>query len=357
MPPISVLIKPASSKCNLDCEYCFYRDLASKRTTADCGMMSERVASELIGKAFDFAAGTSVSFAFQGGEPTLRGLDFFKFFTDEAERQNTRGAKVTFSLQTNGVLVDEQFARFFREKGFLIGLSVDGDEEMNGARKDFGGKNAFHSALAALELFEKEGVDYNVLAVVTKKNFKNPERTYGFFRGQGVKYIQLIPCLRGFETVSNIDEYALSPEEYGRFLVEIFKLYRRDYYAGKYVSVRSLDNYVRLARGERAEQCGMNGHCSVQFVVEADGTCFPCDFYCVDKYALGNVERENFVAMATNNVAKSFILESLSVEERCKECRWYKLCMGGCKRYNADADYCAAYKHFFETCAPYLRLE
>ncbi len=355
MPPLSVMLKPASSMCNLKCKYCFYNDLANKRESKNYGFMPLKTAEATIKKAFEFSKGESINFAFQGGEPTLAGIDFYKGFVELVKKYNVGNADITFAFQTNGVLLNEDWISFFKKNSFLIGLSIDGDEEMNCLRINKSGDNSFNDALNALEMLDYNKIQYNVLCVVSKKNFKNLNRTYCFFRSQGVKYIQFIPCLKGYG--ENNSEYALSSTEYGQFLIDLFGLYQYDYYRGGYISVRNLDNFVRLARGERAEMCSMRGHCSIQFIIEGDGTVFPCDFYCLDEFKLGNINENDFDSLAKSSVAKSFIFESIPVLEKCQKCNYYKLCMGGCKRYNLDNDYCESFKMFFDKTLPYLMLK
>lgn len=355
MPSLSVMLKPSSSMCNLNCKYCFYNDLSQKRESKNYGIMSLDTAEVVVKKAFDFCKGASVNFAFQGGEPTLCGIDFYKNFVEMEKKYNIYNLKVTYGFQTNGVLLNQEWISFFKKNNFLVGLSLDGDEEMNSLRVDRNGKNSFTSALNALELLDYNNIDYNVLTVVTKHNYKNLNRTYCFLKSQGVKFMQFIPCLKGYKEKES--DFALDPYEYGNFLIDLFGLYRYDYYRAKYISVRNLDNYVRLARGENAEMCSMKGHCSVQFVIEGDGTVFPCDFYCLDEYAMGNINKNDFFFLAKMPVAINFIKESLQIEKKCKDCNYFKLCMGGCKRYNLDNDYCISYKMFFDKCLPYLTLK
>ena len=357
MPPLSIMIKPASSLCNLRCRYCFYHDVSNIRSVASFGVMSERTAGSLIKKALDFAAGESVAFAFQGGEPTLAGLDFYRFFTEKVKEENTLGSKIYFSIQTNGTTITDEWAKFFAENGFLVGLSLDGDFEGNKFRVDLGGQNTFYKILSAADKLRRFGAEFNILTVLTGKCADRIDEIYSFFKSRGFKYIQFIPCLRPFGDNSESELY-MTNEQYAKFLIHAFNRYVKDYVRGQYTSVRYFDNLVHLYLGNPTEQCGMCGHCTHQFVAEGNGNIYPCDFYCTDEWLLGNInDAPTFESLAKCGRATEFLKESLAVPDKCQKCRYYPLCRaGGCKRTRADRDYCEAYKKFFSSCLPLFRV-
>ncbi|MBE6812549.1 MAG: SPASM domain-containing protein [Ruminococcaceae bacterium] len=356
MPPLSLMIKPASSLCNLSCEYCFYRDVSEHREHLGFGIMEKETAEILIQKALDYAAGESIAFAFQGGEPTLAGLDYFRFFTDCVNRLNTRKSKVFYSMQTNGTVIDGEWADFLRENQFLVGLSLDGDFDGNKFRKRPDGQNAFYKILTTAELLKKRKVDFNILTVLTGFCADNGERIYKYFRSKGFRYLQFIPCLRPFDSTEKSELY-MTADQYADFLIKVFNLYVKDYVRHDYMSVRQFDNWVRLYLGHPTEQCGIKGHCSHQFVAEANGNIYPCDFYCTDEYFLGNIKETDFLTMEKSDTARLFIRESLKVPDRCKKCNVYPMCRaGGCKRTQQSEDYCKAYKRFFNACLPLFRV-
>lgn len=352
MPPLSIMIKPASSLCNMNCTYCFYHDVSEHRTSPSFGIMEEKTLESIIVKALNFADGHQVAFAFQGGEPLLAGLPFFKKFTQTVKRHNERKSPIFFSMQTNGSLINDEWARFFHSEIFLLGLSLDGNKEMNSFRIMQNGSPSFHKILKGAELLEKHKVDFNILTVLTGRCAKNIEDIYRYFRSKGFRHLQFIPCLRPFDEDVEGELY-MSTEEYAEFLIRAFNLYVKDYVSHRYTSVRQFDNFVRLFLDQKAEQCGMNGHCTYQFVVEGNGNTYPCDFYCTDEWLLGNINEEGFSDFANGEKAKSFIRESLQIDERCKACPYFHLCKGGgCKRNRADRDYCESYKKFFSACLP-----
>lgn len=350
------MIKPASSLCNLSCEYCFYRDVSEHREHLGFGIMQKDTARVLIEKALKYANGESIAFAFQGGEPTLAGLEYFKFFVNTVNELNRKKSPVFYSMQTNGTVINEQWAVFLRENRFLVGLSLDGDHVANKFRKNPAGENSFYTIMDAARILEKHRVEFNILTVLTGYCAENIEHIYRFFRFQGFGYLQFIPCLRPFGSKEKSELY-MTPDQYADFLIKLFNLYVKDYVQHRYVSIRQFDNWVRLYLGHPTEQCGIKGHCSHQFVSEANGNIYPCDFYCTDEYLLGNILESDFTQMERSETAVNFIRESLVIPQRCKECKLYPICRsGGCKRTQLSEDYCEAYKKFFSSCLPLFRV-
>ncbi len=343
--------------CNMRCKYCFYADVSDFREIRSFGLMSPETARNIIEKALAFAdRGEPVSFAFQGGEPLIAGIEYFKNFIDFVKEKNTRGNPVYYGIQTNGTLVTDEWAEFFKANKFLVGLSLDGDEAGNRFRVSGEKSSAFYKVLQTAETFKRYGVDFNILTVLTGYCAENGERIYRFFKNKGFRYIQFIPCLRPFGEKSESELY-MTEKQYGDFLVRLFKLYADDYAKGNYVSIRQFDNWVQMYLGRRPEQCGMMGCCSFQFVAEGNGNIYPCDFYCTDEWLLGNINEMSFSDFVNGEKMRSFIEESMDVPEKCKKCRFYPLCRGGgCKRSRLDRDYCKSYKRFFSACLPLFRV-
>lgn len=347
--PISVMIKPASSMCNLKCEYCFYSSLASERKEYSKGFMNLQTAENVIMSAFECTKGTEVIFTFQGGEPMLAGIEFYKSFTEFAEKHNKYGSHITYCLQTNGTLINEDWCRFFKKNHFLIGVSLDGNENQNAYRIYADGSSSFNDVMKGIHLLQEYGVAFNVLSVVTKRLAVSVRDNYKFMKRNGIYNFQYINCLKPFEGSFDSELY-MNSDDYLAFLEKAFRLYYNDNIKGNGVSVRSFDNYILLLQGRNAEQCGMNGFCSSQFVVEGDGTVYPCDFYCTDEWELGNINHNSFSELSAGKKAKCFINESFVLKNECKGCAFFALCRGGgCKRSRLDGDFCATYKKFFSS--------
>lgn len=335
----------------MKCEYCFYHSLSETREQYSYGLMNDNTVLSIVRKAADFANGSRVQFAFQGGEPTLRGLDFFRNFV-KTVKENIGVSAVSYSLQTNGLMIDDDWAKFFVQNGFLIGLSLDGDSDNNRYRIDTNGNYTTERVIKASEILDRHCVDYNILSVVTKLTVSRLDNVFEYYRKHGFKFIQFIPCLKPFGVAE--DPYEMTEEEFAEFLIKAWRYYERAFYFNKPISIRFFDNLLMMATGRRAEQCGLYGHCGIQFIVEGNGDVFPCDFYCLDEWKLGNVNEMSFKDIIGTARAKKFIEESLPVRPECKSCNFYKLCLGGCKRYLADLDYCKVMKTFFQSVLPSL---
>lgn len=338
---ISFLIKPASSLCNMKCSYCFYCDEADKREKPCSGLMQKETAHNIIKKAAAFSR--EASFVFQGGEPLLAGVDFFEDFASFADEC---GIRAYFSIQTNGLLIDEKYINFFKKRKVLLGISLDGVERVHNCyRKTFDGEGTFSKVFENIKVLQHNGVDFNILTVVTPEVAESIEEIYTFYMANGFYYQQYIPCIDPFDSVDRI----LSNEKYADFLKRLFTLYFNDRQKGKPVSVRYFDNLLMKLNGMSAEECGMNGCCSIQLVVEGDGTVYPCDFYCVDGKELGNINSDSITGLFKSERAKAFVEDNYTTQE-CKQCSFFSLCAGGCKRYRADGlnKFCRAYKEFFK---------
>lgn len=356
MPPLSIMIKPASSLCNLDCRYCFYHDVAENREEKNLGIMQIDTAEKLIKSALEFADGETVAFAFQGGEPLIAGKDYFQNFISLVKKYNVKNSEIFYSVQTNGLLINEEWAEFFTKNKFLVGLSLDGNREANKFRVDLSGQSRFFQTLTAAKILQEKQTEFNILSVVTGVNAKRIDKIYAYFKQKGFRYLQFIPCLRPFGSKEESELY-MTNEDYEYFLIHAFNLYVKDFVRHEYVSIRQFDNYVRLYLGEHAEQCGMCGHCTHQFVCEGNGNIYPCDFYCTDEWLLGNINNCDLENMANSEKVRDFLRESLVVPEKCKKCSYFPLCRaGGCKRSREDRDYCEAYIGFFKACLPLFRM-
>lgn len=356
MPPISVLMKPASGMCNMKCEYCFYCDEMKKRSAGSLGFMSEETLRNVIRKTMCRAEGF-ISYAYQGGEPTLRGLDFFRRAAEYQRQYNRRGIRVHNALQTNGYLLDEAWCVFLKENHFLVGLSVDGTAEYHDAlRRTKTGEGTFDRVYRSAELLEKYQVEYNILTVVTPQIAGNIEEIYRAYQRRGWNYQQYIACLDPLEEPHGKMKYSLKPEEYGKFLDRLFALWYTDYRKGRQPYIRQFDNYIGMAMGRPPEACDQRGTCGIQNVVEADGSVYPCDFYMLDEYRLGNFNEDRLDGIDERRREIGFIERSHLLDTACRECRYFRLCRGGCQRnreYNAGTGlyenyFCEAYRIFFD---------
>lgn len=356
MPPLSMLIKPASGNCNLRCKYCFYHSLAEKRATKSFGMMSKGTLEVLVMKGLDFAD-QICTFAFQGGEPTLAGLDFFRQLVEFEKKYNKKGIKIYNTLQTNGIVMNDEWAKFLAENNFLVGLSLDGPKDIHDThRVDVNNKGTFTTVMKTVDLFNKYKVEYNILAVVNSYVARHVNKVYNFFKKNNFKYLQFIPCLDPLGEAQGNYKFSLTPQRFTNFLKTLFDLWYSDVIRGNTVSIRYFDNLVGMFMGYQPEACDMNGHCSCQFVIEADGGTYPCDFYVIDQWYLGNIKDHSLEQLLASERAKQFIEMSTHVNDECRQCKWGTLCRGGCRRLREpfidgkpSLNYlCQSYMEFFD---------
>ncbi|MBQ3105435.1 MAG: anaerobic sulfatase maturase [Lachnospiraceae bacterium] len=357
MPPLSVLIKPASSACNMNCDYCFYRDVANHRTEGFRGMISSRILEQAVSSLMEYAEG-SIHFLFQGGEPTLAGLDFYRQTTALQKKYGRSNLAVYNSLQTNGYIIDEEWARFLSSHHFLVGLSLDGTQPLHDAhRRCRQGEGTFQRVAKAARLFDTFGTEYNILSVLTDHNTPAIDEIYSFFKSQGFHWLQFIPCLPPLDVPALASDLCLSSDYYAKFLIRIFDLWLEDIKRGQYISIRHLDNWLSILLGSGPASCGMMGRCSIQLVIESDGSVYPCDFYVLDEWKLGNIMTDYVSDMIRSQRASDFIKLSVALPEQCRCCSFYPLCRNGCRRERLPGTeqepginrYCSAYKEFFST--------
>ena len=362
MPPVRVLIKPASGMCNMRCGYCFYCDEAAKRQQPSYGMMAPETLKQVIRKCVIPAEG-SCTIAFQGGEPTLCGLPFFEQAVEYAEHFNRNRVPVHFALQTNGYGITEEWCRFFARNHFLVGISVDGIRETHDRwRRGKNGEATYGRVLQAVELLDQFQVEYNILTVVHRDTAERIREIYRDYRRRGWNWLQFIPCLDPLGEERGKQPWSLLPEAYGQFLMDLFDEWQADYRKGRAPYIRQFDNWIGLAVGMTPESCEQKGECGLQLAVEADGSVYPCDFYVLDEWRLGNFNRDRLAQIRGRGEELGFCARSRSLPAECRECRWLSICRGGCFRNRIETGtamgknyFCRAYSMFFERWAETIR--
>lgn len=370
---ITLLIKPASGRCQLRCRYCFYHDLCGLRDVSDRGVMAPDTLESLVRLALAPGERGPVTFAFQGGEPTLAGRPFFEALLSCQHRWNTAGVPIQNSIQTNGLLLDDEWIRFLARERFLVGLSLDGPKEIHDRyRVDARGRGTFRETLRRYDDLRKAGAMVNVLSVVTDHAARHVRSLHRFYHDIGVEYLQFIPMLPPFgDTPLPEDAPRLGADRYAGYLMEMFDLWWEDLQGNRAFRVRTFDNLVQMAAGHPPESCDMNGFCSPHLVVEADGSLYPCDFYCLDEVRLGSLREIaqgrhgdpatfRLQSLATCEAAARFVAPSLVPDPACDACPHAGLCRGGCRRQRDSLGlgplernrFCDAYRAFFDHAAP-----
>ena len=361
---LTVLIKPASSACNLACKYCFYHSLSHARSKFFYGMMSYETAENLIKKSFREAKYV-VYFAFQGGEPTLAGLEFYRQFLTIVDKY--KGKKIVkYSLQTNAMILDDEWCKFFHDNDFLVGVSLDGFKDLHDfLRVDSKGGKSFDRVMQSIEILKKHDVKFNILSVVTNIMAKHPLKVFQFYLKNGFDFIQFIPCLDDYLPTQNPQNYELQANIYGKFLITIFDLWLSELKRGHYISIRHIDNLMLQLQGKAPELCGADGRCNLQYVIEGDGSVYPCDFYCTDEFCMGNINNDTFEQLSSSIVAEKFI-ERRNFPANCEKCEYNYVCNSGCKRHHVVVmelgdisviknRFCTAYKEFYAHSIPILK--
>lgn len=355
MAAASILIKPASANCNIDCRYCFYKCLSSNREEYSKGFMTEETLEKLVKNAIDYADG-SVTFAFQGGEPLLAGLPFFYKAVEFQKKYNKKNLIIENTIQTNGILLNDEWAEFLAENHFLVGISLDGPKKIHDRyRTDAKGQPTFGTVMKNIEILKKHQVSYNILSVITEQSAQKASYLYQFYKRNQFPFVQLIPCMDEHgRTGGEKQESAVSAEAYGKFLCQMFDLWYPDFIRGEDMEIRMFSNLAQMAAGYPAEECGMNGKCHCYFAVEGDGSVYPCDFYCQDQWKLGSTE-QSFQELFQCEKSRTFMESSVEKPEECKTCPWFSLCRGGCRRWRERpgndglgiSQLCEAWKMFF----------
>lgn len=334
MKQLTFLVKPSSSLCNLRCRYCFYEDVASHRKVPSYGLMSLETAEKLVRSAFDSVDDNgAITFVFQGGEPTLIGLSFFERFLELEQRYKKPNVTVYHTIQTNGFGLDEQWASFFSKNHFLVGLSVDGTKEIHDSfRIDGTHSGTWKSVTKCLQIFQKYNVSVNLLCVVTKSVARNPQKVYRSLKKLGATYLQFIPCLDPLDGERGRFVFSLSADAYGSFLCGLFDAWYLDWKNGTYTSIRLFEDYIHLMLGQPSGTCATSGHCGSYLVVESDGSLYPCDFYVLDKWRIGNIKDVSPKDACFHNTAMQFLSDGEERPPDCYSCPWFPICRGGCKR-------------------------
>jgi uncharacterized protein len=276
---------------------------------------------------------------------------FSVFFADAVKKENKSHIPVDYALQTNGILLDDAFAAFFAKEQFLIGLSVDGIRSVHDQyRLHPDGGGTYDAVSRAADLLAAYRVPYNILCVVTDALCAHGNAVWKALRDH--RYLQFIPCLPPL--TDKIPSYAPTEEHYARFLSDIFRGYYRDFRAGSPVSVRTFDNWLGILLRRPPESCAMCGVCMPSLVVESDGEVYPCDFYALDNFSLGNLsDSDTTVAdLLQAPQMQAFLSASHTVPDICRRCRYYPLCRNGCRRERTLPDgrtcHCQAYRRFFD---------
>jgi len=359
--PFTLLIKPAGPDCNLACDYCFYtckQDFFGGSTHR----MSSQIQQKLV-KSYLECRFEQSSFAWQGGEPTLMGLDFYKRLVDLQKKYASPKQVIVNTLQTNGVLLDDDWAKFLAENRFLTGISLDGPKEFHDYyRKDKGGKGTFDRVIAGIDACGRNKAEYNILVLLNNINIQHPDELFDFFTGLGVEFLQFVPCVeQSKEAMNKPAPYSITPQQYGLFLNRIFDRWLD--YGVRRLSIRLFDSILSCLIGRPPTECTFGRRCADYIVVEHNGDAFCCDFYVTSETRLGNIMEAQIDVLADSEIKRNFNRKKAEIDNKCLVCRYLDICRGGCPKdramlsgtHKVPSYFCEGYKMFFDHALPHLR--
>lgn len=374
-----VMAKPIGPICNLDCKYCFYLEKESLYPQVSKWAMPEDVLDSYIRQYIQAHDAPIVSFAWQGGEPTLLGVDYFRRLV-EIQKKHADGKRIQNAFQTNGVLLNDDWAALFKENDFLIGISVDGPAELHNAyRVDKGGQPTFDRVLRGIETLKRNGVEFNTLTTVHHGNADHPLEVYRFLKEHGSGFMQFIPIVErvahqvtsdGLQLISpdfagaaNVAPWSVEPRQFGRFLCGIFDEWVRNDVGRYYVQI--FDISLEMWTGMESSLCVFRRQCGAALALEHSGDLYSCDHFVYPQNRLGNIMESPLATLADSEQQRRFgEAKESTLPKYCRECDVRFACNGECPKHRflttPDGEpglnyLCAGYKMFFRHIDPYMR--
>lgn len=334
MSNFSLLIKPASADCNLNCEYCFYLPKSALYPGASVHRMSDDTLEKLI-SSYMKTRQDCYSFGWQGGEPTLMGAEFFSKVVEYQKKHGRSGVAVSNGLQTNGTLINDEMAALFAEYKFLLGVSLDGPEALHDKfRKDKGGAPTHAKVLKGISILKNHKVDFNILTLVSKANADNAAEVYRYLVENGFLHHQYIPCVEATPDGAPMP-YSISGREWGSFMIGIFDEWVKS--DVRKVSVRLFDCILLALVNDSPGICQFMDSCDSYFVMEHNGDVYPCDFFVAEENRLGNVNEDDWKSMKESSQYKSFARRKKLMNSNCGDCEWKWICQGDCPKHRIGA--------------------
>jgi uncharacterized protein len=378
--PFHIMTKPIGPLCNLDCQYCFYLEKEVLYPEKSNFRMSDEVLENYVRTYIEAQPVDEVNFAWQGGEPTLLGVKFFRKVV-ELQKKYGEGRQISNAFQTNGTLLNDEWGEFLQESGFLVGISIDGPARLHDRyRVDKGGKPTFDKVMRGLEFLKKHKVEFNTLTVVNRENSRHPLEVYRFLKKIGSGFIQFIPLVeRSVEPGSDtgldlaappdlekknphtlVTSWSVRADDYGEFLVKIFDEWVRKDVGKTFVQIFdvTLGNFTGMGGG----LCVFSEKCGLGLALEHNGDLYSCDHYVYPKFKLGNIMNLGLGAMVDSEFQKKFGNDkSDTLPKYCRDCEVRFACHGECPKHRfirtPDGEpglnyLCAAYKRFFRHVGP-----
>jgi serine-type anaerobic sulfatase-maturating enzyme len=362
--PFHVLCKPIGPLCNLACEYCFYLEKLKlfPETRGSEFRMSDETLEEFTRQYIEcqHPAALEVNFAWQGGEPTLMGIDFYRRAVELQRKYRRQDQKISNALQTNGVLLDDEWAAFLKENEFLVGISIDGDRALHDRfRKDREGRGSFDRVMQGLEALKRGGVEFNTLTVVQSDNGNRPREVYQFLKEIGSTFLQFIPIVEPLDS-GGVSERTVRPKQWGSFLIQVFDEWLKEDVGRIYV--QHFDMMLGIYMGQPASVCVHAPTCGRAVALEHDGSLYSCDHFVTLEHRLGSIFGQSLSEMIDGGFQTSFGQhKSGGLPSMCRRCEYLKFCYGGCPsdrckktpRGEAGLNWnCEGYRMFYDHSRP-----
>jgi len=378
-PDFHVMAKPIGPICNLDCKYCFYLEKETLYPRVSKWAMQEEVLDSYVRQYIEAHDTPEVSFAWQGGEPTLLGVEYFRRLV-EVQKKYAGGKRIHNAFQTNGVLLNDEWAALFKENGFLIGISIDGPRELHDAyRVDKGGQPTFDRVMRGIETLKRNGVEFNTLTTVHRGNADHPLKVYRFLKENGSGFMQFIPIVErisnqatadGLQLISpsfagsaKVAPWSVEPRQFGRFLCAIFDEWVRND-VGRYF-VQLFDVGLEVWSGMEASLCVFRKQCGAALAMEHSGDLYSCDHFVYPENRLGNIMESPLAELVDSEQQRKFGADKETMLPKyCRECDVRFACNGECPKHRflttPDGEpglnyLCAGYKMFFHHVDPYMQ--
>jgi uncharacterized protein len=378
-PDFHVMAKPIGPICNLDCKYCFYLEKETLYPRVSKWAMQEEVLDSYVRQYIEAHDTPEVSFAWQGGEPTLLGVEYFRRLV-EVQKKYAGGKRIHNAFQTNGVLLNDEWAALFKENGFLIGISIDGPRELHDAyRVDKGGQPTFDRVMRGIETLKRNGVEFNTLTTVHRGNADHPLKVYRFLKENGSGFMQFIPIVErisnqatadGLQLISpsfagsaKVAPWSVEPRQFGRFLCAIFDEWVRND-VGRYF-VQLFDVGLEMWSGMEASLCVFRKQCGAALAMEHSGDLYSCDHFVYPENRLGNIMESPLAELVDSEQQRKFGADKETMLPKyCRECDVRFACNGECPKHRflttPDGEpglnyLCAGYKMFFHHVDPYMQ--
>ena len=370
--PLYLMAKPVGAACNLRCSYCYYLEKSALAGSRRGPTMSPEVLEHFVKSYIEAQTGPAVQFMWHGGEAMMPGLDFYRHVV-ELQNHYGGGRRIDNSIQTNGTLLTDEWCRFLKENGWLVGVSIDGPKDVHDSfRTDASGRGSFDRVMEGIRLIQAHGVEWNALAVVNSLNVGRPEEFYDFFKTIGCRYLQFTPVVERLTEsgrLASADEegglvtpQSITPEAWGDFLCRVFDRWVRADVGRMFVQLfdATLANWL----GEMPGLCTMGSLCGHAGVMELNGDVYSCDHFVFPQYRIGNIMTHTVAEMMTGPAQTEFgrrKTEGLSA--RCRACEFLFACHGECPKnrfVRTGADdrphnyLCEGYRRFFAHAAPYM---